>query len=122
LVAQVLVLGIAWLDMEKKMNETAIVRFLAFELLGWEETWANTKTFDPFNNIAHSLMIVNAIKDDWFKIEWLAGLYKVTFIKPNMKAAEQTHHEHTSESLCEAIAIAAARAKATPEQHKEWGL
>jgi len=113
-----------------QMNDE-LVRHLAENVLGWEKHYRNLQgvdkklsyykkgsnrlvglvsEFDPFNDIFHAWLVVEAIKGDWFEMGWLAGLYRVQFEKPNMRVAEQTYHEHVSESLCEAICIAAAKA------------
>lgn len=90
--------------------------YLSVESLGelppgnYEIPRINVEDFSSLTNWNDTLMVVEQVKDDWYEIGWLAGLYRVQFTQPNMKASEQLYHEHTDKDLQLAICLAALQA------------
>ena len=77
--------------------------------------------FDPFTNIAHAFLVVEALEEKGIVIdlsfdahEYLASFWNLT--------TEETVASATSSKAPEAITLAATRALATPEQLKGFGL
>lgn len=124
------------------MNDQAITKFLAEEVMGWteilpiDEEEASPKLvfavdqsfppriaeFDPMNDIAHAFMVQDAIAkmDDCIQKEFSYQLERDIWIKkeprPNVPSSDIVHA--TSKERC----IAAVRALGTPEQQRECGL
>lgn len=122
------------------MNEEKIVRFLATDVLklgdGFQmrqgRVWVFMTSkksafwFDPFNDIAHAWMIVNALmkmediwsvdigtQEEWSDDEkWNVDIYGLD------KAMWSADAPTASLAIC----VAAVHAFATKEQQEEWGL
>ncbi|KKL64166.1 hypothetical protein LCGC14_2167760 [marine sediment metagenome] len=118
------------------MNNQAVVKFLAEQVMGWVydeklDGWLGVDEFAPVY-----FDPVNDIKDAWMVVEWMvANGYCVDTLSPYRvlnKVYEWTVQiefiltEKTSEAeastIQEAICIAAVKALADDEQLKEMGL